>query len=135
VKIIVINGKLAGDLRISNLTAQSEILCRAHLMKTAQLFRRKLKVALPEEDFKTLRADYLDAFSPCASSATRFFRAFTVNGQERYWLLPGVETYEDLAIHRIKYVMKYKKWFLKQVQKTPWPNDPAYQIPGAEVIL
>lgn len=105
-------------------------------MKTAQLFRRKAaKVVLPEENLENLRADYINTFRPYSSSATRFFRAFTVNGQERYWLLPSMETYEDLAIHRIRYVMKYKKWFLKQVQRSPWPNDKEYQIPGAEVML
>lgn len=84
---------------------------------------------------ENLRADYLNTFMTYSSSATRFFRSFTVNGQERNWLLPDIETYEDLAIHRIQCVMKYKKWFLKQVQKTPWPNELEYQIPGAEVIV
>lgn len=82
---------------------------------------------------ENMRADYLNSFMPYSHSATRFFRAFVVNGQERCWLLPSVETYEDLAIHRIQYVMKYKKWFLKQVQKAPWINDD--QIPGAEVVI
>lgn len=104
-------------------------------MKTAQLFRRKIKAALPEENMEDLRADYINSFRPYASSATRLFRSFTVNGHERCWLLPSVETYEDLAIHRIQYVMKYKNWFLKQVQRTPWPNESEYQIPGAEVIV
>lgn len=104
-------------------------------MKTDQLFRRKIKVVLPEENTENLRADYINLFMPYSSSATRFFRSFTVNGQEHNWLLPSVETYEDLAIHRIQYVMKYKNWFIQQVQWTPWPNDKDYQIPGAEVIV
>lgn len=99
-------------------------------MKTAQLFRRKIRLKPPEENMEDLRADYLNTFMPYSHSATRFFRSFIVNGQERCWLLPSVETYEDLAIHRIQYVMKYKNWFLKQVQNTPWCNDD--QIPGAE---
>lgn len=102
-------------------------------MKTSQLFRRKIRLKPPEENTENLRADYINSFRPYASSATRFFRSFTVNGQERCWLLPSVETFEDLAIHRIQYVMKYKNWFLNQVQSTPWCNDD--QIPGAEVMI
>lgn len=102
-------------------------------MKTSQLFRRKIRLKPPEENMENLRADYINSFRPYSSSATRFFRSFTVNGQERCWLLPSVETFEDLAIHRIQYVMKYKSWFLKQVQNTAWCNDD--QIPGAEVMI
>lgn len=91
-------------------------------MKVAELFPRK---SAPKKDrggltpgqAAAIEKEFMDTFSPVAAKATQYFTAPCINGKQRFWLLAGAEQFSDLPFEKMQYVLRYKTWFLTEIEK------------------
>ena len=91
-------------------------------MKVAELFSKK---SAPKKDrggltlaqANAIEKEFLDAFLPLEPKATKYFEHFIVNGQNRWFLLPGVETIRDMSVERMSWILKYKSYFQTEISK------------------
>lgn len=91
-------------------------------MKLSELFPKKSapkkdRGGLSKAQADAIEKEFIEAFSPVAAKATQYFVAPCINGKQRFWLLPGAEQYSDLSIEKMQYVLRYKTWFLTEVEK------------------
>lgn len=95
-------------------------------MKYAELFPRKSastkdRGGLTQAKFDVIEKQFLEFIKPVRDRADVYFREFTINGKERYWLMAN-ESVEDLSVERMEYVLKYGKFFLTEISKCE-PDD------------
>lgn len=77
---------------------------------------------------KAALEEFRATFGPVADKAKQYFEAPCINGKQRYWLLPS-EDYDDLPVEKMQYVIKYKQWFLNEVNKVELDAIP-YEFPN-----
>lgn len=92
-------------------------------MNVSSMFKRKQPArkvkpgGLSQAQVDFIEQEFLAAMEPLGQKATEYFRHFTVNGRCRFWLLPASETYADLPIEKMQAVLKYKTWFVAEINK------------------
>ena len=89
-------------------------------MKVNELFKRKSpsphkRVGATQLEAAQL-AEFRETFGPVAAKAKQYFVAPVINGKQRFWLL-STEDYDDLPADKISYVLRYKQWFLDEINK------------------
>lgn len=92
-------------------------------MKVAELFPRK---SAPKKDrggltpgqAVAIEKEFAVLMEPLDQKATEYFRGFQLNGgQYRFWILPNCETWRDISIEHQRFVLRYKEWFVSEIQK------------------
>jgi len=97
-------------------------------MNVSAMFKAKARPARPRpggmsrEQADAIHKEFDEAMAPLGIRATEYFSGFTVNGQKRTWLLPSVETYEDVPIEKKAYVLRFKAFFLAEIAKQETDN-------------
>lgn len=91
-------------------------------MKVSDLFAkkpaRKAKPSgLSQAESDRIEAEFLAAMEPLGQKAVEFFRCFDLNGKRYFWLLPACEGVEQLSVEKMRYVLKYKDWFVSEISK------------------
>lgn len=94
-------------------------------MKVNQLFpkkqpARKLPGGLSREQVDKIEAEFAAMIKPVEAKANQFFESFTTpGGKHRWWLLPGraENAIEDLPIEKKQFVLKYRQWFLTEINR------------------
>lgn len=100
-------------------------------MKVGELFARKSpspRKRVGETQLEAAQlAEFRETFSPVAAKAKQYLVAPCINGKQRMWLLP-TEDFDDLPPDKIAYVLKYKQWFLDEINKVVLDEIP-YEFP------
>lgn len=92
-------------------------------MNVNDLFKKKpARKAKPggltQEQADAIEAEFKALIEPVADKATQLFRGFsTPGGKPRFWLLPASEVATDLPIEKQQYVLRYRDWFLKEINQ------------------
>lgn len=78
---------------------------------------------------EAVQREFSRLMEPVADKATQFFRGFTSpNGGNRTWLLPMVELWSDVPIEKQKYVLRYRSWFLSEINRVVIDDDVPYEF-------
>lgn len=98
-------------------------------MNVGDLFKKKQPVrrkpsGLSQAEADRIEQEFLAAMEPLGQKAVEFFRSFDLNGKRFFWLLPACEGVEQISIEKMRYVLRYRDWFVKEISKVELDSMP-----------
>lgn len=93
------------------------------LFKRKQPARRVKPGGLTKAQENQIQADFAALIEPIGEKATIYFRKFVVNQKEREWLLP-TESWQDVPVEKMQYVLKYGAYFVAEIKKVELDDVP-----------